>query len=177
MTSAYRVIDITRELLSTPPYPGDDAPSLKAAALRSDMAGFLTQYLTTSLHGATHFDAPLHLCENGTDVAAIELASCMGSCIVTSDPSAKAQRLLLRGVQLSAKQAEMLDCILIGTDKNSIALPRCEKEVHRILFEKGIVILENLNLDAASDGEYTLVALPLKIRGGEASPTRAILIK
>ena len=39
-----------------------------------------------------------------------------------------------------------------------------------------MVILENLILDDVPEGEYELVALPLRIVGGEASPVRAILI-
>ncbi len=36
-------------------------------------------------------------------------------------------------------------------------------------------ILENLNLQRVPDGEYELVALPLRIVDGDASPVRAVL--
>jgi len=37
-------------------------------------------------------------------------------------------------------------------------------------------VLEGLRLADVAEGEYTLVALPLAIRGAEAAPVRAILI-
>jgi len=50
------------------------------------------------------------------------------------------------------------------------------KPTHRVLLRAGVLILEGLVLRSVKPGLYTLVALPLKIRGAEASPVRAILI-
>ena len=46
---------------------------------------------------------------------------------------------------------------------------------HHALLNAGILILEGLDLSAAPDGVYELVALPLKIAGGDGSPVRAVL--
>jgi arylformamidase len=46
---------------------------------------------------------------------------------------------------------------------------------HNALLAAGIAILEGLDLRAAPDGVYELVALPLKIAGGDGSPVRAAL--
>ena len=46
---------------------------------------------------------------------------------------------------------------------------------HHALMENGIAILEGLDLSAAPDGLYELVALPLKITAGDGSPVRAAL--
>jgi arylformamidase len=46
---------------------------------------------------------------------------------------------------------------------------------HRALYRNGIAILEWLDLSRAADGLYELVALPLKIAGGDGSPVRAAL--
>jgi arylformamidase len=46
---------------------------------------------------------------------------------------------------------------------------------HNALRRNGIAILEGLLLTAVPDGEYELIALPLKISGGDGSPVRAIL--
>jgi arylformamidase len=64
----------------------------------------------------------------------------------------------------------------VGIDYLSIG-PRGEegKEVHRALLNNEIGIIEGLNLLDVKDGKYFLVALPLKIKGGEGSPVRAIL--
>ncbi len=46
---------------------------------------------------------------------------------------------------------------------------------HNALLAAGIAILEGLDLRTAPDGLYELVALPLKIAGGDGSPVRAVL--
>lgn len=46
---------------------------------------------------------------------------------------------------------------------------------HHALLNAGIAILEGLDLRAAPDGVYELVALPLKIADGDGSPVRAVL--
>jgi len=49
--------------------------------------------------------------------------------------------------------------------------------VHNILLGNGIAILEGLVLENVPEGEYEISALPLKFKGGEGSPVRAILVK
>jgi len=39
-----------------------------------------------------------------------------------------------------------------------------------------IPILEGINLKNVPEGRYTLYGLPLKIRGGEGAPVRAVLM-
>jgi arylformamidase len=50
-------------------------------------------------------------------------------------------------------------------------------EAHYALLEKNIVIIEGLNLSGIEPGEYEMVALPLKIKGGNGSPVRVVLIE
>lgn len=64
---------------------------------------------------------------------------------------------------------------LIGTDYLSIEAFLGDGTVHNILLGRDVVILEGLNLREAPPGEYFLVAVPLKMPGAEASPTRAFL--
>ena len=47
--------------------------------------------------------------------------------------------------------------------------------IHRLLLQNNVLILESINLENVPPGRYTLFCLPLKIKGGEASPVRAIL--
>ena len=50
-------------------------------------------------------------------------------------------------------------------------------ETHRVLYERNIPGLENLaNLDRLPARGATLVALPMKIKGGSGAPLRAIAI-
>ena len=46
---------------------------------------------------------------------------------------------------------------------------------HQILLGKGIPIVEGLDLRAVQAGDYDLVVLPLKVRGHEGAPARAIV--
>ena len=47
---------------------------------------------------------------------------------------------------------------------------------HRTLMKNEILVLEGIHLKHVPPGRYTLVCLPLRIKGCEASPVRAILI-
>ncbi len=65
---------------------------------------------------------------------------------------------------------------LVGIDTPSVDPLDCEQQAgHRILIAGGVAILENLNLSEIEPGDYELIALPLRIVGGDASPVRAIL--
>lgn len=67
--------------------------------------------------------------------------------------------------------------ILVGIDTPSIDLADDKiLETHQIVHEKNLAVLEGIVLQGVPDGIYQLVALPLKIRDGDASPVRAILI-
>jgi arylformamidase len=67
--------------------------------------------------------------------------------------------------------------ILAGIDTPSID-PAEDKilESHSVIREKDMAVLEGVVLEAVPDGIYTLIALPLKIRGADASPVRAVLL-
>ena len=65
---------------------------------------------------------------------------------------------------------------LIGIDTASIdpadskALPS-----HQQIRQRGLRVLENLVLDEVPEGDYELIALPLKLMTADASPVRAVL--
>lgn len=50
-------------------------------------------------------------------------------------------------------------------------------ESHHAISHSGLRCLEGLDLNNVPPGLYTLVALPLKIEGGDASPVRAVLVE
>jgi len=66
--------------------------------------------------------------------------------------------------------------VLIGIDTPSVD-PFDSKalEAHNAFLRNDMAILEGLILDDVAEGEYELIALPLRIRGGDASPVRAVL--
>ncbi len=66
--------------------------------------------------------------------------------------------------------------VLIGLDTPSIDEAKSDLlPSHRIALGNGMVLLENLDLTQVEAGEYELIALPLKLKGVEASPVRAVL--
>lgn len=66
---------------------------------------------------------------------------------------------------------------LLGVDAPSVD-PREAKDLatHRALFEGGAFNLENLDLRGVAQGWYELVAYPLRLRGLDAAPVRAVLL-
>jgi arylformamidase len=64
---------------------------------------------------------------------------------------------------------------LVGIDYLSIGNIESGRDVHRILLDSGVVVLEGLDLSRVPSGRYELVCLPLNIVGAEGAPARAIL--
>lgn len=80
-------------------------------------------------------------------------------------PSPELAEVMARyGVVLFGSDAPSMD------DMNSKTLPG-----HKALRRRRIAILEGLLLTGVPDGSYELIALPLKIEGGDGSPVRAVL--
>ena len=48
-------------------------------------------------------------------------------------------------------------------------------EAHHLLARAGVRWIENLELSHVTPGRYELIALPLKLIGGDAAPVRAVL--
>lgn len=65
---------------------------------------------------------------------------------------------------------------LVGIDYLSIQRYSDNTTTHKILLENNVIILEGLNLANIEPGTYELVCLPLKLKGAEGAPARAILI-
>lgn len=65
---------------------------------------------------------------------------------------------------------------LIGLDVPSVdSLTSSGMPNHHLLDRAGIFILENLDLRDVTAGIYDLIALPLRIKGADGSPIRAVL--
>lgn len=83
-------------------------------------------------------------------------------------------------VSLSGPAADYLvnlGIVLLGIDYLSIEQFKSEDyHVHHALLGAGVVVLEGIDLGRVEAGDYELVCLPLKIRGGDGAPARAILI-
>lgn len=76
----------------------------------------------------------------------------------------------------SARLLAAHDIDLVGIDTPSVDFMTSRSlAVHHILLGSGIAILEGLDLSAVPEGEYELIALPLRLLDADSSPVRAIL--
>ncbi|HYE38537.1 MAG TPA: kynurenine formamidase, partial [Ramlibacter sp.] len=65
---------------------------------------------------------------------------------------------------------------LVGIDTASIDPAESKSlESHQVIRRRGLRVLENLVLDDVPEGDYELIALPLKLMTADASPVRAVL--
>lgn len=190
----YKIIDISREMLRCPVYPGDPTPRLEAFSSLAAGDGCNMARLTTTLHTGTHADAPLHFLPQGRDIAALSPAPFIGACTVIELPEGpitgadvdrlfpQAERLLLKSGgkayfdRSGALAAAALGLSLIGTDAMSVGCEADQTGPHRALLGAGVCILENLDLSQAAPGNYFLFAPPVKIAGADGAPVRAVLL-
>ncbi|NLE24912.1 MAG: cyclase family protein [Clostridiaceae bacterium] len=162
--------------------------------------------LDINLHTGTHMDAPLHMIEGGETLESIGLEDVITKCRVIdlTHATEKISKINLEAKEISEgdfilfKTRNSTEDILekdfiyldkagakylrdkkikgVGIDSLGIERDQPGHETHTMLFEAGIVILEGLKLDEVDEGEYFLFAAPLKIKGVEAAPVRAVLI-
>jgi arylformamidase len=159
----------------------------------------------TTLHVGAHTDAPSHYHGDGKTIEQRDLSLYMGSCQVIRTKAKerlrpedltdeiKAPRILFRTDSFTnphewkndftALSAELIHYLkkknvkLVGIDTPSVD-PATDKtlESHKAIFESDMAILEGIVLSHVQPGLYQLIALPLRIEGGDASPVRAILL-
>lgn len=188
------IYDISRDVLTTEPYEGDPAASVKTLSSIEHGDPCNVSMVTMCTHNATHIDAPKHFDDDGVAIGGIRLSHFYGKCTVVSIdgiltgedmeellPYCK-KRLILHGrgnAYLTSSAAQVIaqsGLVLIGTDSVSIAAPFDEMRTHLELARAGVVVLENLFLEGVKDGTYVLSAFPIKFSDLEAAPCRAVLI-
>jgi arylformamidase len=152
---------------------------------------------TMSAHLGTHADAPSHLVSGGAPVGKLRLEPFVGTARVVALPgrgeigpdalpgrSLGARRVLFRTegrtflAPLAALRLAEKGALLVGTDALSIdPEDALDLPAHRALLSRGVMLLEGLDLSGVPDGDYELVAVPLRFDELDASPVRAVLIK
>ncbi len=191
------IIDISRDLMKTPVYPGD--PEGYVDPIKNLRAGDSCNLnsIYTCLHTATHIDAPLHFIEGGNTIDKIPLDLFVGECLVVEAPPGPitgafaeeafpwegCERVLIKGnglsylMESSAYYVADSGIKLIGTDSQTIGNHSSNQVIHRALLGADMPIIEGLDLSQVEPGRYFLMAQPLKVSGVEAAPCRAILVK
>jgi arylformamidase len=66
---------------------------------------------------------------------------------------------------------------LVGVDYLSVAPYGDSVRTHTALLEAGVIVVEGLNLSEIESGIYQLYCLPLKLKGADGAPARAILVQ
>ena len=168
-----QIIDISRELFSTPAYPGDPAPYREAIRRMELGDGY-------NLTGKTLDQLPLAPFYGPCTVVPAE--GLITGADIDRLAIPKGSRLLIKGegraffTQSGAFALAQAGICLVGTDALSIAPPSDEAAPHEELLSAEIPILEGLDLSRVEPGAYFLCAFPLFLRGTEAAPARAVLL-
>jgi arylformamidase len=197
------IYDLTRPLSGeTAVYPGDRIPEFTTR----DCGRYVVTDVCMSTHSGTHIDAPAHYLTGEMTIDQIPLKRLVGPCRVLDlhDVSGHiesrnlegkiggAHRVLLKtwssgsttfdpgypGLDMTA--AELIaghGILCIGIDSPSIEPFEGDGTVHRRLLGAGTVIIEFLDLSGVSEGDYFMVALPLRLTGLDGSPARVVLMK
>ncbi|MEO8121049.1 MAG: arylformamidase [Rhodoferax sp.] len=186
-------------------FPGDTAYSQRLHFALGPDCPVNVNAITLSPHTGAHADAPLHYAADGAAAGALDLHPYLGPCrvihcldcgpLVQMADIAHAlenlpERVLIRTARVASQDWASFKALapetiallatknvaLIGIDTPSVdpstsqALPS-----HQQLLRHRLRVLENLVLDDVSEGDYELIALPLKLMQADASPVRAIL--
>lgn len=188
-----------------PVWPGDTQFSFERTWLMEDGSPVNVGRMGMSTHSGTHGDAPLHYARDAADIASVALDPYLGECLVVDvrhagdwvqiadlPPLNGATRVLLRTFETFPHDAwdsrftaiapdtiawlAAQGVVLIGTDAPSVD-PQDSKtmDAHHAVLAADMRILEGLVLDDVPPGRYELIALPLKIAGGDAGLCRAVL--
>lgn len=189
-----------------PVYPGDPAPRFERLQeiARGDPVNLLG--LRCTAHLLTHLDLPRHFSDSGAAAADIPPERFIGPALVieVEGPAILPEHIPARAAGLNllfkTRHSGVWDPRVYDTDHVYIS-PEAARAIadrganlagidyldvdrhgdpdypaHRALLSAGVLILEGLDLAGAAPGRYTLVALPLKIAGGDGSPVRAVLL-
>ena len=189
------IIDISKEVFSSPVYKGDPEPVYEWITKIEYGEEYDLSCIKMCTHTGTHIDAPAHYIEGGATIDEIPLSKFYGDCTVVTIsgvltgedmerilPRCK-KKLILKGEgkgMLSPSAAIVLadyKLDLVGIDSMCICSMEDNYTVHRTLLLEDIVILECLDLTDIEDGDYKLSAFPIKLAGLEAAPVRAMLFK
>ncbi|MES2360442.1 MAG: arylformamidase [Pseudomonadota bacterium] len=186
-------------------FPGDTAYSQRLHFALAPGCPVNVNSITLSPHTGAHADAPMHYAKGGASSGELDLAPYLGPCrvihcvdcgpLVLPEHIAHAfdglpARVLLRTARAASQSWASFTAIapetlallatkniaLIGIDTPSVD-PATSQDLpsHQQLLAHGLRVLENLVLDDVPEGDYELIALPLKLMRADASPVRAIL--
>ena len=163
-----------------PVFPGDTAYTQQWAATIGPGCPVNVSAITLSPHVGAHADAPLHYDADGAAIGEVSLDAFLGPCRVIH---AIGCGQLIRWEHIAHAADALPPRVLVRTyarmpvDRWDTGLAAYAPETVERLADLGLRVLENLVLDDVPEGDYELIALPLKLTTADASPVRAVLRK
>ena len=189
------IIDISQEILSCKVYTGDPEPVAEKICDMEKGEVYNLTIFSMCAHNGTHVDAPAHFLKDGKTIDELPLDYFVGDCYVARaegmlsaadvekilDAAKGIERILLAGdLTVTADAAHIFaeaGVKLLGNESQSVGPEDAPMEVHKILLEADVILLEGIVLKDVEEGKYFLNAAPLNIAGCEGAPCRAYLIK
>lgn len=159
------------------------------------------------VHTGTHIDAPLHMKVDGETFESISLDKLVGKCkvldLTASENGISKSELeefelekedfVLFKTKNSFDDHFNFDFVFLAEDGatylselgirgvgiDALGIERSQEghPTHKTLFAHDIIIIEGLRLKEVEQGEYFMVAAPLKLVGTDASPARVMLFE
>ncbi|MDR7072284.1 cyclase family protein [Fictibacillus barbaricus] len=163
--------------------------------------------LEMDVHTGTHVDAPLHMIPGGDTIETLPLDKLVRKAkvidLTNAVDSIKADDLQGKDIKqgdfvlfktknswdtefnfefiyVNKEAAKLLTEIGVsGVGIDALGVERAQENhpTHKELFQNNVIIIEGLQLKDVAEGEYLMIAAPLKIRGLDASPARVVLIE
>lgn len=174
-----KIIDLTQQLFSgMPVYPGDPEVKIEQVHIL-EKQGWNLRTLFLNTHLGTHVNVPSHMTNNGKNLDDFSLEVFCGKAVVYQDDSDVNPSLgvIFSSVNIDKRLAELI----IKKKPRFVGLAAEQEfdiEIEKKLLQAGIISYENLiNTEKLPIGkQFTLYGFPLKIKGGDGSPVRAVAI-
>jgi arylformamidase len=161
--------------------------------------------ISLDVHTGTHVDAPLHMINDGETIETIAIDELVRPVKVLdlSTVEGKISKADIEGYDIQKDDFLLLktknswdtefnfefiyvaedaagylaDKGIKGVGIDALGIERAQEghPTHRTLMGNGVIIMEGLQLKDIEEGEYFMVASPLKIQNTDASPARVLL--
>ena len=189
-----KIYDISQEVFSCAVYTGDPEPEKQSLSSTEEGDLYNLTFFAMCAHNGTHVDAPFHFLSKGKTVDQMDLTQFVGDCFLARHDgevtaahaeailtkSGGAERILIAGnATVTAESAEVFasgGIKLLGNEGQTVGPEDAPMQVHLILLNRGIALLEGIVLEGIPEGRYFLSAAPLNLGGADGAPCRAYLI-
>lgn len=190
-----------------PQWPGDRPFYYGLSVTKQQSGSVNVGEFETSTHMGTHIDAPFHYDDDGLKIDELPLDVFLSKAqVMDMTGLKKIARNDLKKIEPGVSTVLLKSCMwkdrtvfpeawpvfdpsiaewmkengirLLGVDVPSVDQETSkELPMHQSMNSNGRFILEGIVLDDVEEGVYQLAALPLKLKGAEGSPVRAVLYK